>query len=238
MKQLNQIMGGLNNKRLKDSFRIGEIYKKVVSPQISQRTSSITYKNKELHIEISDNAWANELINLKSTLIKKLREQFGEIRDIRIKVSFQRQENKKDDEINENHRCKKCGSLLITRSSVYCALCVDTRKNEKRYEIFQIIKETPWISYKEISESDRKSFTEQDFYREKKFQIRKIYDIINQGYMNIKCNNLNADLNYFREKVEELVIIKLNLQPEKLRETIIEQNISPKWYKIYKSKDS
>ncbi|OGI08084.1 MAG: hypothetical protein A2Y40_09690 [Candidatus Margulisbacteria bacterium GWF2_35_9] len=237
MQQFKDIVNNFKNKRIKDNFLINDIYKKVVNEQILSKTVSINYKNKELFLEISDNAWANEILNLKTTLLKKMKEHFSDIKNIKIRVNLNSKKEEKPNNQENTIGCGLCGSKLLTKGSLYCVVCENIKENEKRYQVFKIIKETPWISYNDLEIKDQKSFTEQDFYREKKFQIRKIYDTINQAYINLKCNNSNADLNYFKEKIEELVILKLNLQPERLKETIIEQNISLKWYKLYKTND-
>lgn len=134
----------------------------------------------------------------------------------------------------KKHCCMYCGSSIISEKSKFCSLCISHNKALNSKETQSIFKETPWIKYEEIEQNQRKNLNYEGFMQEKRFKINKIRDIIENEYFGIK-NDKKPKTEFFKSKIEELVILKLSIEPSELTLKIIENNIPKKWFKLYQS---
>ena len=132
------------------------------------------------------------------------------------------------------HTCVACGSPILAPSNNFCSLCLSQNKAKRSKETQNIFKETPWIKYEEIDQNQRKNLNYEVFMQEKKFKINRIYDIIENEYFDIQKNK-KAKTEFFKSKIEELVILKVSIEPSELTEQIVENNIPKKWFKLYQS---
>ncbi len=132
------------------------------------------------------------------------------------------------------HTCVSCGSSIIATASNFCSLCISQNKALRSKEVQTIFKDTPWVKYDEIDQTQRKNLNYEGFMKEKKFKINRIHDIIENEYLDIQKNK-KAKTEFFKSRIEELVILKISIEPSELTEQIIENNIPKKWFKLYQS---
>jgi len=272
VQHLKEILWNFQNKNIKESMKIKTIYQEVVNKNIVAVTSDIVYKNRTLTIYVKDTAWAAQLMQYKHKILKRIKGIVKDIKEVKIKVSFEGQEEneseqeqiksrriKKDmtgliNEINNcddkyrdkvksiilksakeyEHVCGACGSPILSKKSNFCALCIHRNKASKVDKVKEILEHTPWLRYEDIEPEQRNSFDYTAYMQEKKFKINRIRDIITNEYFDIKKNE-KSNLEVFKTKIEELVILKLSIEPSGLTEQSIENNIPKKWLKVYKS---
>jgi hypothetical protein len=132
------------------------------------------------------------------------------------------------------HVCVACGSPIIAKENNFCSLCLSQNKAIRSKDAQNILKETPWIKYEEIDPIQRKNLNYEGFMKEKKFKLNRICDIIENEYFDIKKNQ-KSKTELFKSKIEELVILKISIEPSELTDQIIENNIPKKWFKLYQS---
>jgi len=137
-------------------------------------------------------------------------------------------------ERNYEHVCAVCGSPVLSKKTNFCSLCLSQNKAIRKKGIQEILKETPWVKYEEIEQNQKKIMNYEGFMQEKKFKINRICDIIEKEYIDIQKNR-KPNTEFFKSKIEELVILKISIEPTELTKENIENNIPKKWFKLYQS---
>ncbi len=233
MQQINDILLKAFNKNIKASLLLKRAYCEIVNKDIVSITTDLVYKNSVLFIYVKDNMWATQLMQYKAMIFKKAKVVVKELKDIKILVFYPTEEKKITKKNKEhNHHCLSCGSTLLLQGNNFCSLCVSQKKAENSQRIQNLLNKHPWIKFEDIEPDQRKNLDYEAFMQEKKFKINKICDIIENEYFDIQKNK-KAKKEFFRQKIEELVILKLSIEPSELTKEIIENNISKKIFKLY-----
>ena len=170
----------------------------------------------------------------KNTTKKDITELLPEINACDTKYRKQLKNIIMESEKNYEHICVSCGSPILAEANNFCSLCLSKNNAIRATEVQKIIKDTPWIKFNEIDQSQRKTLSYEYFMQEKKFKTNKIYDIIENEYFDI-VKNKKANIEFFKLKIEEFVILKISIEPSELTESIIENSIPKKWFKLYQS---
>ena len=270
MNQLVEILLQGANKNIKESLLLNRAFKQIVNEKIASVTTDLVYKNNILYVYVKDNVWATQLMQYKHTILKRAKEIVGNIKDVKIAVSYtteteettiEKKEKPSQKDITDllpeidacdlkyrtqlkqiiqgsgkeyEHVCIACGSPILAKANNFCSLCLSQNKAIRSKEAQSIFKETPWIKYEQIEQAQRKNLNYEGFMKEKKFKLNRICDIIENEYFDIKKNQ-KPKTELFKSKIEELVILKISIEPSELTEQIIENNISKKWFKLYQS---
>jgi hypothetical protein len=130
------------------------------------------------------------------------------------------------------NKCIVCGSTLLAKNKNICSLCINTKDANYALKLHNIFNQTPWIKYEELDNNLKLNIAYDVFMKEKKFKINKIYDMIENEYFLLKKNNQIKN-EFLKQKIEELIILKLSINPIDLTEELVKNNIPKKWYKLY-----
>ncbi len=201
---------------------------------ILKRAKEIVNTTKDVKIQVAFSVTSEEEIKTK---IKKKRDITGLKQDIESCEPKYREKIKNiilESAKQYEHVCVSCGSPIISEKNNFCSLCLSQNKATCSKNAQEILKETPWIKYEEIEQNQRKNINYERFMQEKKFKINRICDIIENEYLDIQKNK-KPNKEFFKSKIEELVILKISIEPSELTEQILENNIPKKWFKLYQS---
>lgn len=227
MESISEILDKVNLKGVKNNLRLYRCYKNIVDQKILKITHDIYCKNKIIFIEVTDKAWANQLLSLRKILIDKFSPEFGKIKDIRIKFVF---ENKKH---NKVYNCEQCGSSLINPGHNLCILCINYKEAKKTGIIQEELLYTPWVTYDDIALDTKKVITSNQFVIEKRKFVNRALDLVNALYAEVVFKKQSSKNYQLRENLEEYVIAKGSIPPERLTEKNMENFLSKKLYKAY-----
>jgi hypothetical protein len=176
----------------------------------------------------------SELINpIEMTLdpISLKEEEFQILSNDDLKPAIKRMITKYNNRaIKPRHRCKQCHSVVLKTNSQICNFCENDILAKKRLLIQNILKESPWVKYNDCDENFKQLVLKSDFNQGKRFYIAKLYDTINQYYFEVLASKSQKKGEIFRQKLEELVLLKSQISPENLTTSFVTKNISQRKY--------
>lgn len=134
---LNEVLGAafktLGLKSVVTVHQIRKDWEKVAGPHIARRTRPDAYRDKTLHLVVTDHTWMNELTFFKAELLDNLRQKFTDIefKDIQFKVgklsTFRRSKT--------SPRLKKLKRALTPEEAEFIDECVKDIADEELKEI-------------------------------------------------------------------------------------------------------
>ncbi|MFA4917614.1 MAG: DciA family protein [Syntrophales bacterium] len=231
MQHIKNLLADMNNKNIKDQLLLLEIYRTLVEKEAFLKTNQLFIKNRILYIEVNNPVLANQLHYKKNIFLKAIIQKYPNIKEIRIIVGTKPDEKQPAE---DEHKCRKCGSKLLAKSSRLCSLCICREEERVKQRVRKALLKTPWIQFEEIKATETiNPISKRLFMDEKRYEISQLYDIISQCYREIKINKNEKNKSIFIEKVKKYIILKLSVRPEKITSEMVKNHLPSRIHKVY-----
>ncbi|MDD5455555.1 MAG: DciA family protein [Candidatus Margulisbacteria bacterium] len=231
MQHIKELLKEINHRNIKEQLSLLEIYQSLVEKEVFEKTRQLFIKNKILYMEVSSPVLANKLHYKKAIFLKTITQKIPGIKEIRVIVGNNAGEEQNGD---DEHQCRKCGSKLLPKSNSLCSLCLCREEEKTKSKARKILQKTPWIQFEDVKAIETiHPIPKRLFMDEKRYEISQLYDIISQCYREIKLNKNKNNKNIFIEKVNRYIILKLCVRPEKITSDMVKNHLPSRIHKVY-----
>lgn len=224
------IIDALATPHLKEQALLVRVLRQAIPSTMTLENVTTYIKENRVYIGVESAIAAQQWIFLKTKVLEKLKEKLPSTKEIRIQVE---PKEKTTIQPNTGGICLQCGSHQLAAGQTHCSFCKSQALDVERERVYQFLREAPWIRYDELEENDRKLIDYEAFMRERTFQIKRIYDKINQEYWVWQRTKAANHLYSIKTSIEEYVITKLNKHPQHLTNELVKAQVSARWFKLY-----
>jgi hypothetical protein len=127
--------------------------------------------------------------------------------------------------------CSNCGTA-VSSAETLCSVCSQEQLLQGKKLIRGILDEAPWLKFEDLNEDQLKNIKKDQFNKEKRFYITKLYDRIKQGsYELYRSGDSNLRMK-LQQLSSTLVSLKTTLTPDKITEEQVIAIIGQKPYKV------